>query len=468
MTEPPKSVPPGSAFEVPDLDLGAASLAGPPKVRPPAAPPASGAHPIRPRAKSADVNRELELELESTANFELAGNPYASASRDRPETAYFGATLGADEDFDLDEAMSLETVAPTIDTRPWPLGRTNDQKRPVPTHESVAERAGYGSSDVPFYLAPAYTWRVWSQRRALDRALQSQERELRAHDAERDRLLVELTLSLEGVLSKHDRFRGLHSELASATLAFETHERSLAGTNAAIASELEVYDDELARLEPERREQARLAQARQAERDDKATARERAHAKLKRVQIEVRNVTDKGRALLGPRGGALPSDLARQLSELTETEASAARELAERSAELDQANAALTTAARPLAETLRAMEGVREKKRHLVESTRRRVASESSRMKGAEAAHAEVAKRIALSVLDLKGSIPVDRAVLDRIQIADDRVDAALIELERLRLARDAFDHATYGLGVKILVAPFVFVLVLLLLRALV
>lgn len=411
-------MPPRSALEIPDLDVGAAPPAG-------------------------------------------------RAPRSRPEAAYLGAIIGIDTDFDLDEAISLEAVAPTVDTRPWPLGRTNDQKRPLPTPGSIAERAGYGSSDVPFYLAPAYTWRVWSQRRALGRAFQSQERELQARDAERDRLLVELTLSLEGVLSKQDRFRELLAELTAAARSFETHERALTSTTVAIAGELELHDAELARLEPERSERAKLVQARKAERDAKATTRERAHARLKRVQIEIRNVSDKARALLGPQGGALPQDLAQQLSELTETEAGAARELSGRTAELDQANAALAAAEHPLAETLRAMDEVRQKKQQLVESTRTKVASQSSLMQRSLAAHTEVAKRIALSVLELKGSIPVDRAILDRIQHTDDRVDATLIELERLRLARDAFDRATYGLGVKVLTAPFVFVVVLLLLRAL-
>lgn len=333
--------------------------------------------------------------------------------------------------------------------------------------ESIAERAGYGSPDVPFYLSPAYTWRVWNRRRALTRAIRSQETELSARETERDRLLVELALSLKDTLAKQDRFREILDELAAAAQTFEGHDRTLAGTNAAIAGELERHDLELTRLEPERAERAKLVQMRQGERDAKATVQQRTHAKLKRVQIEIRNVTDKGRALLGPRGGTLPPELAQKLAELSDVEAPTAREFAQHSAELDQANAALAAAERPLAETQRAMDAIRQKKRQLIESTRQKVANERSHLKGAEAAHAEVAKRIALAVLDMKGSIPVERGVLDRIQAADDRADAVLLDVAKSRLALDAFDRGTYGLGLKIALCPFAFALALVFLRVL-
>jgi len=433
MTEPRKSVPPAS-FEVPDLDLEVL----PPAARPRTARTHSGAHSIRPRAPSA---------------------PDAGT--------YLGASLASlDTDFELDDAIALEAVTPSVDTRPWPLGQSNMAKLRLLTPQAIAERAGYGGPDLPFFMAPVYTWRVWSQRRLLAREVVSQERELAARERERDDLLVELALSLRTALEKQDRFRGLLAELATAAQASEGHERALASTNAAIGRELEVHDSELARLQAERAEHAKLVAARTAERDAKATPRERASAKLKRVQIEIRNATDKGRALLGPQGGALPPELARALSELSTTEAALIAELAPHSAALDQANAALQAAEQPLAVTERAIEAVGRQKQLLIQSTRQKVESESSRVNGARATHTDVAKRIALAVLDLKGSIPVDRPVLDRIQSADDSVDAALLEVEKSRLARDAYDRKTYGLGIKLALSPVAFLLALMLLRA--
>ena len=436
MTQPPKSAPPSSNFEVPDLDLGAL-----PQVRRPLpARSQSGAHAVNLPARGPGTHE--------------------------PQ-AFLGTTVASlDDDFELDEAMTFEAaVVPTVDTRPWPLGRSSEPKRGLLTPESIAERARYGDPDVQFYLAPAYTWRVWNQRRALTRAIQSHERELGLREAERDQLLVELAVSLKGALQKQDRFREILAELASTSQAFEGRERALASTNAAIDQQLDVHTAELARLEIERAERAQPVQIRQNERDTKAVSHQRASAKLKRVQIEIRNVTDKGRALLGPQGGTLPANLAQQLSELSTAEAALTRELAPFTAELDQANAALQAAEAPLAETLRAMDAVRQKHRQLLDGTRKQVASESSEVKGAEAAHTEVAKRIAIAVLDLKGSIPVDRTALDRIQHADDRADAALLETERLRLALDAYDRPTYGLGLKLAIAPFAFMLALILLR---
>lgn len=433
MTEPRKSAPPAS-FEVPDLDLGAL-----PRVsRPRAARSYSGAHALRARTDAAPD----------------------------PEP-YLGAHVASlDADFELDDAIALEAVAPSVDTAPWPLGYTNQQKLVLPTQASIAERAGYGSTSAPFYLAPAYTWRVWNQRRTLALEIVTEERELATRESERDRLLVELALSLKGALEKQDRFRGMLAELAAATQAVEGHERSLASTNAAIGRELEAHDGELARLETTRSAHAQVVAARTGERDAKATLHQRANAKVKRVQIEIRNATDKGRALVGPQGGALPPELARQLSELSSAEAALVRELAPHTEALAAANAALQAAEQPLAETERALDAIRRQKQQLVQSTRQKVESESSRVKGAAATHTDVAKRIGLAVLDLKGSIPVDRAVLNRIQAADDRVDAALLQVEKSRLALDAYDRTTYGLGLKVALSPIALLLALMLLRA--
>jgi len=433
MTEPRKSAPPAS-FEVPDLDLGVL-----PRVsRPRAGRSHSGAHPLRARTESA------------------------------PDPGpYLGANVASlDGDFELDDAIALEAVAPSVDTAPWPLGYTKQQKLTLLTPASIVEHAGYGSPNVPFYLAPAYTWRVWTQRRSLAREIVSQQRELAARESERDHLLVELTTSLKSALEKQDRFRGMLGELATATRAFEAHEGILASTNAAIGGELAVHDGELARLETLRAQHAQVVATRTGERDAKATLHQRANAKLKRVQIEIRNATEKGRALVGPQGGALPPELARQLSQLGSAEAALMRELAPHTAALAEANAALQAAEQPLAETRERMDAIHRKKQALVQSTRQKVESESSRVQGAHAAHTEVAKRIALAVLDLKGSIPVDRAALNRIQAADDHVDAALLEVEKSRLALDAYDRKTHGLGIKVALSPLALLLALTLLRA--
>src|SRR6187455_1979683 len=126
MTEPRKSAPPAS-FEVPDLDLGVL----PQVSRPRAGRSHSGAHALRARTESA------------------------------PEPGpYLGANVASlDADFELDDAIALEAVAPSVDTAPWPLGYTTQQKLALLTPASIAERAGYGSPNAPCYLAPAYTWR---------------------------------------------------------------------------------------------------------------------------------------------------------------------------------------------------------------------------------------------------------------------------------------------------------------------
>ncbi|HEU5076339.1 MAG TPA: hypothetical protein VFU02_19235, partial [Polyangiaceae bacterium] len=110
-------------------------------------------------------------------------------------------------------------------------------------------------------------------------------------------------------------------------------------------------------------------------------------------------------------------------------------------------------------------DAIRARRSATIESTRRAVENEVSQTRTAKATYTEVAKRIALAVLDMKGGIPVDRITLDRIQGADDRVDAHEMEVEKLTLALTAYDSGAYGLGIKLALAPFVFAIALLLLR---
>jgi len=459
MTTPPKAASPTPAFEVPDLDLGPLPVVT--RAR-------SGAHPIRqPAPSSPDPSGDFELDPSAGAAFELATDAGSGVSARAPaHRAHFGATLASNADFELDEALALEAVAHVVDTRPWPRGHESEANQRQPTPQSVSECAGYGKSSVPFYLAPAYTWRVWNRRRALARELASRQTEFRASARERDRALVDLALSLVSALEKQDRFRGMLDELRATTRAFEAPQQALAAANTDLNQALQAHDSKLAALEPARSEQQKLVDTRISERDAKAIDHNRANAKLKRVQIEIRNATQKGRALVGPQGGALPPDLAAQLSALTQTESALSREVAQHQGELDRTNAALAHSEQPLGETLRAMDAIRQQKRLLVQSTQQKLESAGSQLQSAEAVHTEVAKQIALAVLDLKGSIPVERSVLDRIQAADDRVEAAAIEIDKRSLALDAYDRASYGLGLKLALAPFAFIALLMLLGA--
>src|SRR5690606_34462847 len=162
--------------------------------------------------------------------------------------------------------------------------------------------------------------------------------ELAAREAERDRLLVDLTLSLMEKLEKQDRFHTLLSELAAAKRALDGQEQALATTNSAANQAIDALDTELNRLEVERSERAKVVEKLRRERDARAADRERASAKLKRVRIEMRNATDKARAVVGPEGGPVPAALARLQADLSDMEASLQGELERCEAPLVAAN----------------------------------------------------------------------------------------------------------------------------------
>lgn len=468
VTTPSKRAPATPSFDVPDLDLGPLQPVRSPAARSHATRPQSGAHQIRARATSpADSAEDFDLDLEPAEALELEGNSPPPRSRQGRPPASYGTLASVDDDFELDEAMAVEPVAAPLDTKPWPRGRTNDAKQSTLTPEVIVEYAAYGKGSPPFYLAPAYAWRVWNRRQELAHQLEFQQGELSARQSERDRLLVDLAQSLAADLEKQDRFHDLLAQLSAAKRALEGQEQVLATTNAAISQAVGVHDGELTRLEAERGERAKVVAKCRRERDAKAADQQRASAKLKRVQIEIRNATEKGRAIVGAGGGALPSELARQLAELEETQASLLREVEQCDGQFETADQALQASEQPLAETEGHIQAIVAQKSATVESTRATVENEVSQTRTAKATYTEVAKRIALAVLDLKGGIPVDRIILDRIQGADDRVEAHEIELEKLTLALTAYDHGSYGLGIKLALTPFVLAIALLLLRGL-
>lgn len=469
VTSSSRSAAPAPSFEVPDLDFGPLPPARSPAIAPKGALPQSGAHQIRARSPLApDLTDDFELELDPAASFELQGNAAPPRStRGNQSAPSFGSLASLDDDFELEETMALEPVAVPIDTRPWPSGRTNEAKPSNLTPEEIAECAGYGNGTPPFYLAPAYVWRVWNRRQELARQLDSQRGELAAREAERDRLLVDLTLSLMEKLEKQDRFHTLLSELAAAKRALDGQEQALATTNSAANQAIDALDTELNRLEVERSERAKVVEKLRRERDARAADRERASAKLKRVRIEMRNATDKARAVVGPEGGPVPAALARLQADLSDMEASLQGELERCEAPLVAANLALDEGELPLTDIERQIAAVRAERAETVAKTRQKVENEVSQTRTAKANYVNVAKRIAFAVLDLKGAVPVDRILLDRVQGADDRVDAHEREVEKLTLALDAYDRGTYGLGIKLALSPFVLAIAFLLLHGL-
>ncbi len=466
MVSTSRRAPPAPTFDVPDLDLGPPlPPARTPAVRSTATRPRSGSHQIGTRGRSpAGAEADLELDLELAGSLELESEaPFARTQRHQPAPGY-GTLASLDDDFALDEVVAVEPVDAPVDTRPWPRGRANDAKPSSVTPEEIAECAAYGRGTA-FYLAPAYAWRVWNRKHELARLLRFRQDELATREAERDRLLVDLTLSLTEQLEKQDRFQALLAELSEAKRALEGQEQTLATTNSTVSQVIGVHDADLNRLESERGERAKVVEKLRRERDARAADHQRTSAKLKRVRIELRNATEKARAIVGPDGGAMPAALARLHSELSGTEATLEAELKGCEAPVAAASLALEEGEQPLFDIERQIAAVRAERALTVRNTQQQVEQEVSRTRSAKASYVGVAKRIAFAVLDLKGAIPVDRILLDRVQGADDRVEAHEREVEKLTLALGAYDHGTYALGIKLALAPFVFALAYLLLR---
>lgn len=461
MTTPRKGGPPVPEFEVPDLELEA-----PPARQAPARRErASGALELEaPRRDDGGLpGHGLELEPGQGPALELETDATPGSHARGP--AQLGASLGSfSDDFGFDDDLALEPVAPPLDTAPWPRGRSSEGLARVDSRD-VEAYADFGPSNLPFYLAPLYTWRVFNRRRWLERDLDAMQRELQTREVERDELLVDLTESVRPLLMNDERFRVLIDELSGATTELEAQEQALATTNAGLSRELEAHDRELERLDRELAEQSAVVQTFEAARDQASTDHKRAQAKLRRAQIEVRNATARGRAVVGPEGGTLPPDLAAELSRLHQAADDLSREAAPFQQALVRAEQALRAKQEPVTATLRAMEAVRAERRAAVARTQKQLDSESTALGNAKRRHTEIGRRIAQAVLDLKGSVPVERALLERVQASDDAVDQAARQVELRRQALESANRETFNLGIKVVLVPPLVLLVVFLVK---
>ncbi|NLE86057.1 MAG: hypothetical protein GX607_06625 [Myxococcales bacterium] len=341
--------------------------------------------------------------------------------------------------------------APAASPPPWPTGVTpRDEELPV-VPEEIRSLAGFGAPPSFLFATPIYALRVWRRRRALGVRVAEARRALGALEKERDERVMHVAETARARLEGDARHHTLMLELRAHEAAIAEGEAALSSSAAELEErtrELERQLDELA--ETLRDQGASVDRARDEVRAIEGRL-ERVEGRHKRIEIERRALLDVARRKLGPAGGALPPEMVGPLAELDAREAALRPELEEARATLEAARARRDAAvsARELTHQ-RALE-VRARRDAFTNRRTQELAGPTRALEEARARRSTALVELGRAVLAQRGHVPVDEALLEPLRVLDAQVRVAAAELQRLRLARAAYDEPAARRGAWIL-----------------
>ena len=448
-----------SNFEVPDLELEPV----PRSVR--RAPPSS---PPRP-ALQAEVGPGYSApNLFEEESFEAGSLSLDLDAAPRTNAAIFGSSISFEDpdSFELEPTAppnaprrepgkaspneAIDRVAPEGGHAAWPSGRVPDLAQLKLDPVEIAVLADYGDAPRAVQLTPAYAYRVFVRQRELKRQMVSIAAESERAEAERESTLAELARAVRPRAQQVAQFQRLFAPLVELEQLAQQRGQALSSINQELSAQSAQIDAELAQIAGQIAAHEQLERDAERSYDEHEATAKRADAKLKRVHIEMRAVTQVAEQKLGPTGGPLPAAEAAQLATLQQRADQLAPEVAHAQAEFAQAKAALGQV-RAQVDALRQRERVSGRKKpalgahyHQELELRSRGLSESETQERAALA------ALGRAVLGAAGLVEVPEAWLVRVRAVSERADALLTRREVQARAIDGYDGPRVRQGVQL------------------
>jgi hypothetical protein len=459
-------------LEIPDLELDVQPVRRPARPIPAAAAP----------SLSTSAARERGVPSFFDDDALMAGSPTIELADDGEQ--YRAAHLGADFDA-LGESELMGNAHCDLNIRSgavphsagpassvtgaqsnhWPTGHAPARDQLAIDALELRLLANYGEPPKNAYSTPAYAFRVFARQRELKATLGQLEAERARADAERESVLAELARTVRPDTVRSEPFQRLVAPLVELEQVASARGHALTSVNAELAAQAKALDTELATINEQLvGEQARERDARRRY-DDCEAAAKRAEAKLKRVHIEIRAVTEVAKQKLAPHAGSLAETEAGELAALKQRADAAQPEVEQTKADLQRAKVVLDQASALVGTARQSERLVGRKKRALVAhyqhelDLRGRGLSESQEQE--RAALADLGR----AVLAAGGSVPVPEAWLERVRSASQRADGLLLRSEMQRRALDAYDRAQVLQGVRLTLTALALVVFLIVLK---
>jgi hypothetical protein len=346
----------------------------------------------------------------------------------------------------------------------WPTGQTPAREQLAIDAVELKLLANYGEPPTSVYSTPAYAYRVFTRQRELKRTLGPLDAK-RAHaEAERESTLAELARAVRPDAERIEQFRRLFAPLVELEQVASVRGQALTSVNAELTAQAGVLDAELGAI----REQLAGEQARErdAQRvfDERDAAAKRAEAKLKRVHIETRAVTQVAQQKLGPQGGKVPEPEASELAALKRRADALLPEVEQTKADLRQAQSALDQASARVGAARQSERAAGRKKEALVSHYQQQLDARGRGLSESEQQQRAALAELGRAVLAAHGLVPVPEAWLERVRSVTQQADALVLRSEMQRRALDAYDRARVLQGLRLAgtaIALFVFLIVL-------
>jgi hypothetical protein len=453
----PKLVPVLPSFEVPDLELE-------PAPRPLRQAANSPAHATQQPAQGRGVAAPNLFEEES---FQTAGLSLDLDADPRDNAAVFGSSISFEDpdSFEVERtaapnillhvaAEGAAKVTERIDHQgghaAWPTGRAPDVTQLKLDPVEIAILADYGDVPHAVQLTPSYAYRVFSRQRELKRQLISIAAESERAQFEREATLAELARAVRPAAEKIEQFRRLFAPLLELEQVAGQRGQALSFINQQLSAQSGQYDAELGQIAEQISAQQKLERDAIAVYDQREAAAKRAEAKLKRVHIEIRALTQVAEQKLGPAGGQIPEPEATQLGALRQRAEDSKPEVAHTQAEFSQAKAALGQVRAHL-DALRQSDRLNlRKKQALGEHYQKELQVRSQGLSESETQQRAALAELGRALLGAAGSIDVTEAWLERVRAVSERADKLLVRREMQARAIDSYDQTRVRQGVQL------------------
>lgn len=452
-SERPK--PNAPSFEVPDLELDPA----PRSLRKVTPAPMPQAQPQPQGQGGYGLPAMFDEDSFDTGSLSLELDPVPHG-----HTPAFGSAVS----FEEPESFQLERVAsaPAAQATPaaqteriaygqgaraaWPTGRAPDLAQLKIDPAEAAILADYGEIPKAIQLTPGYAYRVFTRQRELKRQLVSLAAESERAHLEREATLAELARAVRPEAERIEQFRRFFAPLIELEQVASQRGQALSTINAQLNAQSSQFDGDLTQIAAQISAQQQLEQDALRSHDERDAAAKRADAKLKRVHIEVRAVTQVAEQKLGPQGGQIPDAEAAQLATLRQRAEAIKPEAAQAQAELDQAKHALGQVRAQLDALRQTERQTTRKKTALGEHYQKEILVRSQGLSESEIEQRAKLADIGRAVLAAGGSVDVPNQWLERVRNVSERADKLLIRSELQRRAINAYDQVRVAQGVRL------------------
>ena len=402
-----------------------------------------------------------------------APGPADSRAPSAPTAESFGSEVGALADWDGDD---LEISLDVGDSMP-PLKQDRSAPRPAVSHSpanisrapqvvgdedavAVAALAGYGDAPGSILGAPAYAWGVYRRRKELVTRHAEQKA---AHHTTMLTLREKVSDIVDAIAAAAaEAFdAGLMAPVRQSETLIDQRRSEIAASSGLRAEEIAAFDSERASLEERRRGGAAKAAAAGRALEQARADRDAAKQACARLKRALEAAHEEAAAAAGSSAYATPEH-ARKISGIDKRMNAASAAVAAADSAVSSAKAAVKAERGRIKEIERGLSQLRKNEERSLASAGQAHAAAKGRLDEAHIMRLDAYDQV-LEVLDERHSELIDEAARHEIAEARAALSEADAELERHRLAVDAFDAARYKQGIGLVVAVALALLLLLL-----